>query len=104
MNRIYPMGGLLLAVVLAACHTDSRVSFTEHPIPVPERRMLNPIAPPGVFIADPEVRQMPDGRVYVYGSRDEPGYAWCSHSYDVLSSSDLVDWHVEQEWFVFDKR
>lgn len=26
--------------------------------------MLNPIAPPGVYIADPEVRQMPDGRVY----------------------------------------
>lgn len=28
-------------------------------------RMLNPISPPGVYIADPEARQMPDGRVYV---------------------------------------
>ena len=27
-------------------------------------RMLNPISPPGVYIADPEARQMPDGRVY----------------------------------------
>lgn len=59
-------------------------------------RMLNPISPPGLYIADPEVRQMPDGRVYLYGSRDEPGNAWCSHSYHVLSTSDLVHWEVEQ--------
>lgn len=59
-------------------------------------RMLNPISPPGVYIADPEARQMPDGRVYVYGSRDEPANAWCSHTYDVLSTSDLVNWKVEQ--------
>lgn len=62
-------------------------------------RALNPIAPPGVFIADPEVRQMPDGRIYVYGSRDAPGKTWCSHSYNVLSSSDLVTWHLEQTSF-----
>ena len=53
-------------------------------------RMLNPISPPGVYIADPEARQMPDGRVYVYGSRDEPTNVWCSHTYDVLSTSDLI--------------
>lgn len=35
-------------------------------------RMYNPICPPGVYIADPEVHQMPDGRIYLYGSRDEP--------------------------------
>lgn len=96
MSKAHLLGGLLLATALAACHNDSRVSSVSHPVPVSGRRMLNPIAPPGVFIADPEVRQMPDGRVYVYGSRDEPGNAWCSRSYDVLSSSDLVDWHVEQ--------
>ena len=28
-------------------------------------RMLNPISPPGVYIADPEARQMPDGRMYM---------------------------------------
>lgn len=55
-------------------------------------RMLNPISPPGVYIADPEARQMPDGRVYVYGSRDEPTNVWCSHTYDVLSTSDLINW------------
>lgn len=61
--------------------------------------MLNPICPPGVYIADPEVRQMPDGRIYLYGSRDEPGHAWCSHSYDILSTSDLVSWSLEQTSF-----
>lgn len=59
-------------------------------------RALNPISPAGLYIADPEVRQMPDGRIYMYGSRDEPGNAWCSRSYHVLSTSDLVRWEVEQ--------
>lgn len=59
-------------------------------------RALNPISPPGLYIADPEVREMPDGRIYMYGSRDEPGNTWCSHSYNVLSTSDLVRWEVEQ--------
>lgn len=59
-------------------------------------RMLNPISPPGLYIADPEVRQMPDGRIYLYGSRDEPGKVWCSNSYHVLSTSDMVHWEVEQ--------
>ena len=63
---------------------------------VSSSRMLNPISPPGLYIADPEVRQMPDGRVYLYGSRDEPGRTWCSTSYHVLSTSDLVHWDVEQ--------
>jgi hypothetical protein len=65
-----------------------------------ERR--NPICPPGLYIADPEVRVMPDGRVYLYGSRDEPGNAWCSRSYNVLSTSDLVKWEVEQTSFATD--
>jgi len=59
-------------------------------------RALNPISPPGVYIADPEVRQMPDGRVYLYGSRDEPGVAWCSNSYNVMSTSDMITWYVDQ--------
>lgn len=62
-------------------------------------RILNPICPAGVFIADPEVRQMPDGRIYLYGSRDEPEYAWCSHSYNILSTSDLIHWDMEQTSF-----
>lgn len=61
--------------------------------------ILNPICPVGVYIADPEVRQMPDGRIYLYGSRDEPHNAWCSHSYNILSTTDLVHWSVEQNSF-----
>lgn len=64
-----------------------------------EARILNPICPAGVYIADPEARQMPDGRVYVYGSRDELGNSWCSHSYNVLSSSNLINWEVDQNSF-----
>ncbi len=62
-------------------------------------RPFNPIVPAGVYIADPEVRLMPDGRLYLYGSRDEPGNAWCSHSYNILSTSDLVHWDMEQTSF-----
>jgi arabinoxylan arabinofuranohydrolase len=63
---------------------------------------LNPICPPGVYIADPEARQMPDGRTYVYGSRDEPGNKWCSRSYDVLSTRDLKTWNLDQMSFATD--
>ena len=62
-------------------------------------RSLNPISPPGLYIADPAVRVMPDGKVYLYGSRDEPGNAYCSHSYNILSTSDLVHWNVDQTSF-----
>lgn len=64
-----------------------------------ESYAMNPICPQGVYIADPEVRQMPDGRVYIYGSRDEPANAWCSRTYNVLSSSDLKQWTLEQTSF-----
>ncbi|MFV0507493.1 MAG: family 43 glycosylhydrolase [Bacteroidales bacterium] len=95
MNYYSLLGGLLMAGLLVACGYEGHQSLpsknesTTH-------RALNPIVPPGVFIADPEVRVMPNGRVYLYGSRDEPGNSWCSHSYNVLSSADLVSWDVEQ--------
>lgn len=92
-RSVWWAGCLLWAGVSVGC---SPTTDADRKIPVAENRMLNPISPPGVYIADPEVRQMPDGRVYVYGSRDEPGNAWCSRSYNVLSSSDLVNWQVEQ--------
>ena len=99
MNFYLKAGSLLIAGLLVGCQSGKKGNLPEkgeNPVPVTTHRALNPIAPPGVFIADPEVRQMPDGRIYVYGSRDEPGNSWCSNSYNVLSSSDLVDWHVEQ--------
>ena len=55
--------------------------------------------PPGVYIADPTARQWKDGRVYVYGSRDEdPGY-YCSWKYHVLSSLDLKSWTIHENRF-----
>lgn len=95
-NHLFLVGSLLMGGLLTCCQFDAKQVSDDNIIPVSTNRMLNPIAPPGVYIADPEVRQMPDGRVYVYGSRDEPGNAWCSRSYNVLSSSDLVNWSVEQ--------
>ena len=99
MNYYFLAGCLLMVGLLVGCQPGEKKTLSdkgENVFPVSTHRALNPIAPPGVFIADPEVRQMPDGRVYIYGSRDEPGNSWCSHSYNVLSSSDLVNWHVEQ--------
>jgi arabinoxylan arabinofuranohydrolase len=62
-------------------------------------RAQNPIVPPGVYLADPTARQWKDGRVYVYGSRDEdPGY-YCSRSYDVLSSLDMRSFTVHEGRF-----
>ncbi len=52
----------------------------------------NPIVPPGVYIADPSAHQWKDGKMYVYGSRDESPNYYCSFSHDVLSSSDLKTW------------
>jgi len=31
----------------------------------------NPIVPPGIYIADPSAHVWKDGKIYVYGSRDE---------------------------------
>lgn len=42
---------------------------------------------------------MPNGKIYVYGSRDVPGTAWCSTAYHVLSSYDLKHWELDQFFF-----
>ncbi|MGN1214580.1 MAG: family 43 glycosylhydrolase [Bacteroidaceae bacterium] len=89
----------IAGLFLVGCQSANKLTKTVTQEPTSLNRALNPIAPPGVFIADPEVRQMPDGRIYVYGSRDEPRNNWCSHSYNVLSSSDLVNWEMEQTSF-----
>lgn len=59
----------------------------------------NPIVPPGMYIADPEAHVWNDGRMYVYGSRDESDAYWCSYSHHVLSSSDLKTWDIVTEAF-----
>ena len=76
MNYYFLAGCLLMVGLLVGCQPGEKKTLSdkgENVFPVSTHRALNPIAPPGVFIADPEVRQMPDGRVYIYGSRDEPG-------------------------------
>lgn len=90
---------LLIVGICLAVNLYGGLKKTEKDVSKPitsTARMLNPIATQGLYIADPEARQMPDGRVYLYGSRDVPGTAWCSHSYHVLSTSDMVHWDVEQ--------
>lgn len=59
----------------------------------------NPISPAGVYIADPSARVMPDGKLYIYGSRDESRQYYCSTKYNVLSSSDLKNWTLFNETF-----
>jgi len=59
----------------------------------------NPISPAGVYIADPSAHVWKDGKLYVYGSLDEnPGY-YCSHKYDVLSTSDMKTWVLDKNSF-----
>jgi arabinoxylan arabinofuranohydrolase len=60
----------------------------------------NPIVPPGVYLADPSAHQWPDGKMYVYGSRDESLQYYCSWNYDVLSSADLKTWKLTPKTFV----
>lgn len=59
----------------------------------------NPIVPPGVYFADPSAHQWKNGKMYVYGSRDESPNYYCSWSYDVLSSSDLKTWERHENSF-----
>ncbi len=59
----------------------------------------NPIVPEGVYIADPSAHVWKDGKIYVYGSRDESKKYYCSKSYRVLSSDDLVSWDLSDTSF-----
>jgi len=59
----------------------------------------NPIVPPGVYIADPSAKVWPDGKIYVYGSRDESPAYYCSWSYHVLWSDDLRNWTIAENAF-----
>jgi hypothetical protein len=59
----------------------------------------NPIVPPGLYIADPSAHVWKDGKMYVYGSRDESPKYYCSWDYYVLSSSDLRTWEVTRDVF-----
>lgn len=90
------LAGLLLTL-FTGCGLEQKGLPVERELPVATcTEGMNPIVPQGMYIADPEVRRMPDGKIYLYGSRDEPGNPWCSYAYHVMSSSDLSQWDVDQ--------
>ncbi len=61
---------------------------------------MNPILPNNEYIPDPEARVWADRRLYLYGSRDQPGTeAYCSDRYKVFSTADLIDWTDHGESF-----
>lgn len=59
----------------------------------------NPIVPAGLYIADPSAHVWKDGKMYVYGSRDESPDYYCSWDHYVLSSSDLIHWEITKDAF-----
>ena len=59
----------------------------------------NPVCPPGLNIADPTARVWKDGKLYVYGSRDESLDYYCSYDHWVLSTSDLINWEYTPNAF-----
>lgn len=60
----------------------------------------NPICPPGLNICDPTARVWKDGKLYVYGTRDENFKSWGSYDIWVLSTSDLVNWEYTPDTMV----
>lgn len=67
-----------------------------HPVSLASQ---NPIVPPGIYMADPTARVWGDGKLYIYGSVDESTEYYCSHSYHVMSTSDLVHWTIHENSF-----
>lgn len=59
----------------------------------------NPICPPGLNIADPTTRVWKDGKLYVYGSRDESLKYYGSYDHWVLSTPDLINWEYTPNAF-----
>jgi len=59
----------------------------------------NPIVPAGVYIADPSAHTWKDGKLYVYGSRDESPDYYCSWDHHVLSTSDMINWEITEYAF-----
>ena len=59
---------------------------------------LNPIVPMGKFMSDPAARVF-DGKVYLYGSRDDSKNYYCSKYYDVWASADLTHWTEYHDTF-----
>lgn len=59
----------------------------------------NPIIPAGTYLADPAARVWKDGKLYIYSTKDETPEHMCSTSYDVISSSNLINWTCNSSVF-----
>lgn len=57
----------------------------------------NPLLPLNICIPDGEAHVMPDGKVYIYGSRDMKTDGFCSDHYISAYSSDMKNWDVIEE-------
>ena len=63
-------------------------------------RGSEPIVPAGMYCADPSAHQwQAEGPLYVYGSRDEATDHYCSHHYDVWSTTDMTTWTFHPDVF-----
>jgi len=60
----------------------------------------NPIVPPGTYIADPSAHVWKNGKIYIYGSRDESPNYYCSWLHYVLESADLKSWTIHKDAFM----
>ena len=62
----------------------------------PAARAVNPIIPEGRFLSDPAPRVGPDGRLWVFGSRDVRRGDWCSKFNDVLETRDMRTFRLHE--------
>lgn len=57
---------------------------------------MNPILPRNYFVPDAEAHEMPDGRLYLYGSLDISGCpSYCSKELRCFSTEDMISWQDE---------
>jgi hypothetical protein len=59
----------------------------------------NPIVPQGIYTADPAAHVAHDGKVYVYCSVDESFDYYCSNTYHVLSTSNMMNFDLFKNVF-----
>jgi len=67
------------------------VSTISHPV-----QAQNPIGPRSFYMADPSAHVWKDGKLYIYGSRDESPNYFCSWGHDVALTTDLKTWTIQQ--------
>ena len=59
----------------------------------------NPIAPAGIYLADPSARVWSDGNLFIYGSLDESCEYYCSVYNPVLVTHDMKHWELKKDAF-----